>query len=249
MTRSLIAAVSVLTVLSLSLILPAEQARAKAPKSDAQPATRPANPQSAIRNPQSEATQPATPVPDDVPCPASRPAGSTDVPVFAANSPFGTTRPAAEAKREKVLWAKSCLYEKAPDFVVEKWLTDKPQTKGKYVLIEFWATWCPPCRRSINLLNEFHRTYGKDMVIIGISDETEEAVRKLKEPKIEYYSAIDTQGRMKKALEVRGIPHVIILEPEEGCVIWEGFPLLKGYELTENIIKKIVAIKPEKKSE
>ena len=187
-------------------------------------------------------TQPAGPC-EEMPCPSTRPAGGNDIPAFATNNPFGESKPLSEAKREKMLWAKSVLYEKAPELVVEKWLGPKPpDLKGKIVLIEFWATWCPPCRRSLHLLNELHRKYGKDVIVIAISDETEEAVRKLKEPKHEFYSAIDTQARMKKALEVRGIPHAIVLEPEDHCVVWEGFPLLKGYELTEKVIGKIVEI-------
>ena len=190
----------------------------------------------ATTQPAKATTQPA------MPCPATR--SGEDVPRFVTGSPFSTGYKKPTEKRERVLWAKSCLWQEAPKFVVEKWLTNKPETKGKYVLIEFWATWCPPCRKSIGLLNEFHKKYGKDLIVIGVSDETEAAVRKLKTPKIEYYSAIDTKGRMKKELDVRGIPHAIILEPSERIVIWEGFPYLKGYELTEKIIKKIVSIKP-----
>jgi hypothetical protein len=46
---------------------------------------------------------------------------------------------------------------------------------------------------------------------------------------------------MKDRLGVWGIPHVILLEPD-GYVIWEGFPLQPGYELTEEIIEKVLAV-------
>ena len=159
---------------------------------------------------------------------------------FATGSPFDKEYKPPTVKEGKRMWAKSYLWTEAPKFVVEKWLTEKPEMKGKYLLIEFWATWCPPCRRSLKVLNGFHEKYGKDMVVIGVSDETEADVRKLKEPVIEFYSAIDTQARMKNELGVWGIPHAIIVEPG-GFVIWEGFPLLKDYELTEEIIEKILA--------
>jgi len=81
-------------------------------------------------------------------------------------------------------------------------------------------------------------------VVIGISDEPEAKVKSLTTPGIEYFSAIDTQARMKKAVEVEGIPHVIIIDPQ-GIVRWEGFPLLEGFELTEKIVADILA-KPAK---
>lgn len=143
---------------------------------------------------------------------------------------------------EKRLWAKSFLGKKAPEFVVEKWLTAEPDTKGKFVLIDFWATWCGPCRKAIPELNAFHKKFGDRLVVIGVSDEPEEKVRALKEPKIEYASAVDTQARMKKAVGVMGIPHVILLDPQ-GIVRWEGFPLLEGHELTEKTVAEVLGVK------
>ncbi len=143
---------------------------------------------------------------------------------------------------DKKLWAKSFLGQKAPDFVVEKWLGEEPKREGKWVLIDFWATWCPPCREAIKHLNEFHQKFGDKLIVIGVSDEPEVKVSELKTPKLEYFSAIDTKAQMKNKLEVKGIPHVIIIDPK-GIVRWEGFPLLDGHELTEKVLTDLLETK------
>ena len=143
---------------------------------------------------------------------------------------------------EKKIWAKSFLNKPAPKFEVEKWLTTVPDTKGKYVLIDFWATWCGPCRKAIPELNALHKKFKDKLVVIGVSDEDEATIRKMKTPQIEYYSAIDSKERMKKAVGVTGIPHVLILDPQ-GVVRWEGYPLLQGHELTEKVVADILEAK------
>jgi hypothetical protein len=59
-------------------------------------------------------------------------------------------------------------------------------------------------------------------------------------PKMTYAVAIDTQARLKNQIEVRGIPHVLLVDPK-GIVRWEGFPLLNGEELTPEVVRTIVA--------
>lgn len=139
----------------------------------------------------------------------------------------------------KRLWAKSFLNQKAPALVAEKWLTKKPDTKGKFVLVDFWATWCPPCREAIPELNSLHKKFGSKLVVIGLSDEDEKTVRKMTTPRITYFSAIDTKGRTKKQVQVTGIPHVMLIDPK-GIVRWEGYPLLKGYELNEKVVAEVL---------
>jgi len=212
---------------------------------DQDPSTPPAG-ERAAASPGKKRDQ-ASPKPCETGSPSKGPCIDPDkIPRFAVNSPFDDSNPEA-LKKERRLWADSWIWTEAPELVVEKWLTDEPDTKGKYVLIECWAPWCGPCRRSISLLNGFHKKYGEELIVIGISEENEEDTRKLNEkypdtPRIEFFSAIDTKKRMKDKLGVWGIPHVIVLEPNEGCVIWEGFPLQEGYELTDEIVERFLKV-------
>lgn len=146
---------------------------------------------------------------------------------------------AQESNNGKQLWAKSFLNQKAPELVVEQWISEKPETAGKFVLIDFWATWCGPCRKAIPELNLFQKKFAGKLVVIGLSKETAEKVRSLKDPLIEYSSAIDTKGTTSGILEVKGIPHCILIDPK-GVIRWEGYPLLEKFELTEKVLEDLL---------
>jgi thiol-disulfide isomerase/thioredoxin len=138
----------------------------------------------------------------------------------------------------KKMYAKSFYHQKAPELVVEKWLSEEPDSKGKFVMIDFWATWCGPCKKAIPEVNKWAEKYKDQMVVIGLSDEPESKVLAMKTPVMEYYSAIDTKKRMKSTFQVTGIPHVVVIDPE-GIVRWQGFPFLPGYQLTDEVLEQI----------
>lgn len=187
------------------------------------------------RQPSSESQQP---------CTVKRaPAISNDMP-FAGGNLFTDNYENPIKKHEKRLWAASFLYCEAPRIDVEQWLGEKPDMNGKYVLLEVWNTWCPPCRRSIQLLNQLHAKFGKELVVVALCDEDPEVVAAMTKDgqhKMVCFNAVDTQGRTRNALNVVGVPHAIVIEPG-GYVVWEGFPLQPGFELTENTVEKILAV-------
>lgn len=141
--------------------------------------------------------------------------------------------------QEKKLWADSFIHKEAPEFIVEEWLTEVPDTSGKFILIDFWATWCGPCKEAIPDLNRFHKEFKENLVVIGISDEPKHKVEGQKIPSIEYYNAIDTKERLNNAYGIRAIPHCVIINPQ-GIVVWEGWPHLKGHQLTTEVIQKLI---------
>lgn len=174
--------------------------------------------------------QPGTAQPD------TKPASTTDT----APKQDEAAKPKWPAIVKKSLSAKNDYRGKqAPKFEVEKWLTDEPKREGKVVFIDFWATWCPPCRALIPELNKFQEEFKDDMVVIGVSGESEADVKKfMSKTKVKYSMAIDTKDRMSETLGIEGIPHVMIVD-STGVVRWQGFP--GGSEkLTESIVKQII---------
>lgn len=129
--------------------------------------------------------------------------------------------------------------EKAPPVKADLWLNGDavnpadPDGETLYV-VEFWATWCPPCRKSIPHLNELQAKWkDQKVVIIGITDEPEETVRPFAgKMKMSYHVAIDTNRATVDVYmkDVSGIPHAFVVD-REGVVVWSGHPM-SGLEET-----------------
>ena len=98
---------------------------------------------------------------------------------------------------------------------------------GKVVLLDFWATWCGPCKESIPEMAELHQRYAeRGFVILGISmDEGTGAAERVQEyaerSGIPYRLLLD-DGKVSKTYRVRTVPATFLLDQEQ--VIVESFP-------------------------
>jgi peroxiredoxin len=91
--------------------------------------------------------------------------------------------------------------------------------KGKVVLLEFWATWCPPCQASAPELNRLVETFaGKEFVLLAVSvDEGSDAADKLREfgrEKNALYPIMHDSGKVADMYGISSIPSLFLIDRE-----------------------------------
>lgn len=107
----------------------------------------------------------------------------------------------------------------APDFTFSSLSGQRvtlSQLRGKVVLVDFWATWCPPCRTAMPHLEKLHQEFGeKGLVVLGVTNEDAGTVRPfVKENKVTFTILLDPQGTSARAYRVTGIPRTLIIDRE-----------------------------------
>lgn len=135
----------------------------------------------------------------------------------------------------------------APELRVSKWLKGTSIhnfEKGKFYVLEFWASWCQPCRAAIPRLSLLAHKYKNRVNIIGVnvldSNSSKEKLRKFVETmgnRMNYAVAIDSNKFMEKFWYEPtrpGLPGTIIINAE-GKVAWIGYP----WDL-DGVISKVI---------
>jgi cytochrome c biogenesis protein CcmG, thiol:disulfide interchange protein DsbE len=97
--------------------------------------------------------------------------------------------------------------------------------RGKVVILDFWATWCEPCRRQMPSIAKLHRELaGQDAVVLGVNDDEspEKARAYIAEQKLDWTHLYDgPAGQARKAFEVTAIPTIIVLDREGKIAAYE----------------------------
>ncbi|MCP4245504.1 MAG: redoxin family protein, partial [bacterium] len=142
--------------------------------------------------------------------------------------------------------------DQAPPLEIQEWVkgqaVDLDALKGKKVVVlEFWATWCDPCRASIPHLSKLQRKYDGALVVIGAtSEDPRNSLDKVRDfvssqgKKMNYTVAFDdgnaTTNAYMRAMDAQGIPTAFVIDLD-GRLAWMGHPASGMDEIIEQAIK------------
>ena len=114
-------------------------------------------------------------------------------------------------------------------------LTELTDHRGQYVLLNFWASWCGPCRGETPELQEFFERQSPGLVVVGVNQqETVETAREFAEAfGVTYPIPLDTDGQVSSAYRVStGLPVSFLIDPE-GVIQRVHLGALTGDDLAE----------------
>ncbi|WP_419887390.1 redoxin domain-containing protein [Neobacillus niacini] len=105
---------------------------------------------------------------------------------------------------------------KAPDFELKALAGDTVKLsdfKGKKVMLNFWATWCPPCKAEMPAMEEFHKEAGDDVVILAVNIDPHLDVKAfVDENGITFPIPLDEEDKVNEMYQVLSIPTTYFID-------------------------------------
>ncbi|MBN8193217.1 TlpA family protein disulfide reductase [Bacillus sp. NTK074B] len=111
------------------------------------------------------------------------------------------------------------------------------ELKGKKVIINFWATWCPPCKEEMPVLQEFYRKHGKNVEILAINIDPQYNVKEYQKAMgLTFPILMDTDDKINTAYEILTVPTTFIIN-EKGIITHKQIGAITSIDSLTSMIK------------
>jgi uncharacterized protein (TIGR03435 family) len=150
--------------------------------------------------------------------------------------------------------------DKAPKINITDYILNTPKDKNieaKFIVLEFWATWCAPCLSAVPHLNDLHDTFQnrKDLLFLSMTYEKPEKTKRTLE-KIPFKTiVVSDQTKINETnFNAQEIPHTVLID-NKGIIKWIGVPtelnssVIENFLNGTNISKRNLTLPTEKKQE
>ena len=123
----------------------------------------------------------------------------------------------------------------APDFALKSSSGDNlrlSEYRGDVVMVNFWATWCGPCRQEMPLLDELYSRYervGFSLLGVNIDDDSRKAMNMVSELGVSFPVLFDARKEVSKLYKVEAMPVTVLID-REGTIRYVHHGYKPGYE-------------------
>jgi len=131
--------------------------------------------------------------------------------------------------------ARAALDSPAPDFTLKSASGENiklSELRGQVVLINFWASWCGPCRQEMPLLDQMYQKYGPlgfTLLGVNVEQDTKDAERMLKDAPVTFPILFDAQNQVSQLYDVTAMPSTVLVD-RDGKVRYMHKGYQPGYE-------------------
>lgn len=156
--------------------------------------------------------------------------------VFDPTSKKATTKATYPPHSDNFGRATNMQGKPAPNFFVQSWVTPKVNTVDCVRVVEFWATWCGPCIKSIPHMNALAKHFEGEVAFVGVSGESAQKVSTfLQKTPMKYGVAVDPSKQMQKAISCSAIPLALLIG-KDNIVRWQGNPRFLSQQIIQQTL-------------